>query len=275
MGWTASPNVIIIPPDGLTPGGNAVYIGPLPPPLSDDGGILFYWNFPQYAFMINVETSGDVGQLHIAAIDALAGQFLRQFVDLEYDESTGESTAAFGATGGVGAGTDNDAFLGADRDVIIEAGNEVVVDAEEGMSLNGDFVTASQDGVNDAATTAGNDDTTSAVFVNLAGTGSVTSFSFVKRFDATRIKITMCASWFGVTATDVGSIGVLIDGTDYKVAHGAAINNEHQPVFGVEFISGVAAGTYTVQGRWRRDAGASVLRRNTDDWLTITAEEVN
>lgn len=150
--------------------------------------------------------------------------------------------------------------------------NDVTTDS---VTAAGDTLTGSQNGVNDAATTSGNNDTTSATYVDLAGTGSVTSFSFTKRYAATRIKITMMCSGFAVTSTSGVEIGVRINGVDYKVAHGSYVLNERQPVMGVEYISGVAAGTYTVQGRWLRQSGTGTLRRDTNDWLTIVAEEVD
>jgi hypothetical protein len=149
------------------------------------------------------------------------------------------------------------------------------VNMDSTLTLAGDIATASQNGVNAPATTSGNDDTTSAVYVNMAGTGSVTSFQFVKRYAGTRVKITMAASTFGVTATNVVSIGVLVNGVDTEITRGASLNNEHDTIFGIARITGLPAGTYTIQGRWRRVSGGSVSRRNTDDWLTIDAEEVN
>lgn len=137
---------------------------------------------------------------------------------------------------------------------------------------------AGEGGVNDAAVTSGTDTCTSATYQNLAGTGSTTSFSFTKGQGGTRIRIDMHATFFS-TATSSGAIfGVLINGTDYDVCslkQAIPVANAHLQASGVKYISDIPAGTYTVQGRWKRDTGAATLTRDNGDWLSISAKETS
>lgn len=133
-------------------------------------------------------------------------------------------------------------------------------------------------GVNALAVTSGTDTTTSSSYANLAGTGSVTSFSFTKRETVTRIKVFIAASFSAVANNAAVTFGVRINGVDYDVVQLAPGSGATGTATGVAFIgaSVVAAGTYTVQGRWKRAAGAGTPTRSVDNnWLTIYCEEVN
>lgn len=138
-------------------------------------------------------------------------------------------------------------------------------------------VNRTQAGVNGPATTSGTDTTTSSSYANLAGTGASTSFSFTKVETSTRIKVTVMASFRSVTNNAQVVFGVRINGTDYDVCGGAPVAvSQSMTCVGSAFVSSVAAGTYTVQGRWKRTAGAGTATRSgSDDWLSIVAEEVN
>jgi hypothetical protein len=133
------------------------------------------------------------------------------------------------------------------------------------------------DGVNAAATTVGTNTTTSATYVNMAGTGAVTSFSFTKKYSAavTQVKVDFHATFYGTGSGAAVSFAVLIGATDYDVTRFALSSIAvRQQSSGVRLISGLAAATYTVQCRWRRTAGAGTLTRDVDDWLSVTATEV-
>lgn len=132
-------------------------------------------------------------------------------------------------------------------------------------------------GVNANACTSGTDTTTSATYVNLAGTGAQTSFNFTKVETATRIMVTMHASFTAVTANALPRFGVRINGVDYDVVQAAPSGvGDTTTASGIAFVTGVAAGTYTVQGRWKRQAGSGTPTRTADNnWLTIVCEEVN
>jgi hypothetical protein len=145
------------------------------------------------------------------------------------------------------------------------------------MTLAGDIVTASQDGIDgQSATTSGTNDTTAAAYENMAGTGAVTSFTFVKRYTATRIKVTVHASFYSVTSVSNAKIGVRINGVDYDVIPSVpGIVNERQCWSATRFIAaGIAAGSYTVQLRWFRASGAGTIRRDNADLISVVAEEV-
>lgn len=148
------------------------------------------------------------------------------------------------------------------------------------VRIGGDYVAASTNGINGVAVSSGTDDTTSATYVNMAGTGSVTSFSFTKRFSSaqTRIRVEILAGLFAVTSNAVARLGVNINSVDYDVAQvsmPSAAANDHEWCCGVAYLTSIAAGTYTVQGRWRRVSGTGTCRRDTSDWLSITATEVS
>lgn len=133
-------------------------------------------------------------------------------------------------------------------------------------------------GVAAAATSSGSDTTTSDTYANMAGTGSVTSFSFTKLVSTTRIRIGLSATFFS-SVTGLGAqFGVSINSVDYdvcKLSHNVAGASVHLVASGFTYIaSGVAAGTYTVQGRWRRTAATGTLTRDGNDWLCIEAQEV-
>lgn len=135
-------------------------------------------------------------------------------------------------------------------------------------------VNRAQAGIN-GTLTSGTDTTVSATFVNIAGTGQVSSFSFTKLEAATRVKVTMSATFVAVTSNVVTTFGVLINGTDTVVCQFAPGTAASGSANGVAFISGLAAGTYTVQARWRRTAGSGTPTRTaSNDWLTVVCEEV-
>jgi hypothetical protein len=133
-------------------------------------------------------------------------------------------------------------------------------------------------GLNGTSTT-GNDDTVSATFVNMAGTAAVTTFSFTKLYAAnvTRLQARMKQSFVAVGGNVMAEIALRINGVDYVMgaeAPGAA--GEYGYVSGERFITGVPAGTYTVQARWRRAAGggANAARRDVNTWLSAMLEEI-
>jgi hypothetical protein len=128
------------------------------------------------------------------------------------------------------------------------------------------------------ATTGGAlNDSTSNTFVNLGGTGSITSFSFTKRYSDSRIKVDMRASGYCITNLSIPEFGVLINGVDTAMFTLPAMSatSQRQANSAVKEISGVPAGVHTIQGRWRRSTGTGTIRRDGGDWLTISALEVS
>jgi hypothetical protein len=135
-----------------------------------------------------------------------------------------------------------------------------------------------ENGIAGVATTSGANQITSTTYVSMAGTGSVTSFSLVKALTSTRTRIEMSATFYTSVATSGARFGVLINGVDYDVCQLRADipANQRLQVSGFIYIgaSVIAAGTWTVQGRWLRTEGAGTLTRDTGDWLAISAREL-
>lgn len=153
-----------------------------------------------------------------------------------------------------------------------------VLGTDDSFSVLGDVIYGSENGIAGPATTSGTDTcTTTSTYQNLAGTGSVTSFSFVKRVTASRIRIDLSATFYSSAVTSGPKFGVRLNSTDYDVCQlRATLANAaaHLPCSGFIYIpSGVPAGTYTVQGRWTRMDGAATLSRDSGDWLAISARE--
>ena len=157
----------------------------------------------------------------------------------------------------------------------LSVGDDLTV--TDSLTVAGDVLCGSENGINSPAASSPNSDTTtSGSYVNMAGTGSVTSFSFTKRYAATRIKVEMSLTFVTNNTGSGGQFGVRINGVDTDVCRLAALlsPNVHLPCSGPAYISGVPAGTYTVQGRWYRIGGSGTLSRDFNDFLAITAREV-
>lgn len=117
--------------------------------------------------------------------------------------------------------------------------------------------------------------TTSGSYASLGS--SATSVSFTKRLTSTAIRIDLHATVQPTTAATAVRFAVLINGTDYDVASFVCNSaNARDQVSGTAIVaSGLAAGTYTVQIRWKRNAGAGTVQRFiTDDWQSMTVTEV-
>jgi hypothetical protein len=132
--------------------------------------------------------------------------------------------------------------------------------------------------INAAATSSGNDDMTSATYVNMAGTGSTTVVNYTKKYSGTftKMKVTMMGTAAAITGVGTFKFGIRTNSTDFDMGS-MNINtiSQHHTYAGCIFITGLAAGALTFQARWLRTAGANILRRTTDDWLSIVVEEVS
>ena len=133
-------------------------------------------------------------------------------------------------------------------------------------------------GVSAIAVTSGTDTTASGSYVNMAGSGSQTSISFTKKFGSAKSKVVifMSGTFFTAGTFTGGVFGAHINGSDVDVARvSAAMSvNVHQTFSGFAAVASLAAGTYTIQGRWHCDSGSDTLTRNTADWLSLSAIEV-
>jgi hypothetical protein len=121
--------------------------------------------------------------------------------------------------------------------------------------------------------TAGSGTTTSATPANIAGTSS---FAFTKKLAASKLIIAMGLVTSSSAVDTTLGLGVLIGGVDTTVTqfrHTTA--SEYRQGFGINQISGLAAGAYTVQGRWFRVGGAGTLSTVINEtWLTIGCLEI-
>lgn len=159
------------------------------------------------------------------------------------------------------------------------AANELGTSTGDALKVSGDYVCGSEQGVSQAAVSSGTNTTNSSSYSSMAGTGSVTSFSFTKRFATTRVRIDMSATFYTSTTACGARFGVLVNGTDYDVcqlAGNVPVAVTHLPAAGFAYIpSGLAAGSYTVQGRWKWIGSTGTLTRDNNDWLAISARECN
>lgn len=117
--------------------------------------------------------------------------------------------------------------------------------------------------------------TTSGTMVDFPAPSSV---SFVKRRGSseTSIKASLLLSGVrGTVANDFVSAALRINGVDTEFASlMLATAGLRQPLVGFAIITGVPAGTYTVQMRWRRAGGTGTLTSDANDRLAIQVEEV-
>lgn len=114
--------------------------------------------------------------------------------------------------------------------------------------------------------------------MNMAGTGSVTSFSFTKQKTSTRVRLGMQAGFNNTTAVSQAKFGMLLNSVDYDVTQAVSgVTTNTIPVSGFIYVGSgvVAAGTYTVQARWKRSGGSGTLGRGVNEWLSIEAMEID
>lgn len=119
--------------------------------------------------------------------------------------------------------------------------------------------------------------TTSATYVNMPNLPFVT---VVKQFGSadTNIEFIMTTSIFGSgTNTGVQFAVNLTGGTGVDVdliTRLMTASLTHTDFAMTKLLTGLAPGTYTLSGRWRRTASANTLQMDTGDWTTILAKEV-
>lgn len=199
-------------------------------------------------------------------------------VDIFRSKNVGDSNARFLITDS-GQFKWGSGSAGADTEFGRTAASELGTPVGDALRVSGDLVCGSENGVSALSTTSGTDTTTSATYVNMAGTGSVTSFSFTKRWTATRVYVEM----HQVLYQSGGSfpfcqLGVRINSVDYDVV-GAIISTAGTGTMfsGIKYVaaSAVPAGTYTVQARWKRVSGTGTLTRDNATWLSFSCRECN
>lgn len=125
--------------------------------------------------------------------------------------------------------------------------------------------------------TPGADTTAGAAYSNF---GISTATTFTKRIAGSKLRIDFSSSCFTTAVNTSVQFGMdVFNSTNayQPTMTRMLINtaNEHTMVAGGTLLSGVAAGTYTVQPLWLRFSGAGTLTSNSDDWLTYFVSEVN
>lgn len=112
--------------------------------------------------------------------------------------------------------------------------------------------------------------------VGTFGNLGTVSATFVKVASGTRIAYSFFASGFSDAAQTAVEYAINIGSTDYVTAfffynpantHHTAANTGH-------IAAGLAAGTYTVQARWRRAIGAGTLNTDANDRVSMRLQEV-
>lgn len=111
-----------------------------------------------------------------------------------------------------------------------------------------------------------------AAYQNVGGTSS---FSFTKAADGTRLRVDLATTQFFSAATAGVQYAALIGGTDYLIAQlqpsTAAL--QHLTTAGFRYITGILAGTFTIQLRWLR-AGTGTMSSDALDYLSFSCREL-
>lgn len=125
------------------------------------------------------------------------------------------------------------------------------------------------DGLN---TSFGSATTTSASYSDM----SLPPLSFIKRSDASRLRIDMSLALFSTVASTKAQFGVSINGTDYDVCNiFISTANAVTPTSGTVFISGIDSGSYDIQPRWLRTSGTGTLTTSSAESITLAVMETN
>lgn len=126
---------------------------------------------------------------------------------------------------------------------------------------------------------AAESDTCTSVTYEDLGTAA-SSFTFVKLSADTALMVTFGLIFYSNTNTAVARLGVNISsvsgGADYDIvpSYPFGATSQQQCVFMARRITGLAAGTYTVQPRWLRVSGTGTLTTDNNGGISIQAVEV-
>jgi hypothetical protein len=144
------------------------------------------------------------------------------------------------------------------------------------VTLADQVTTSSSTGIQVMASAQSNN---TGVFVNITGV----SFTFIKRRANSRVLMHLAGSGFSTVAAAVGEYAALITSstgvpaaTDNVLAsffYNAA--NTHASWSGFRYLTGLPAGTYTIQGRFRLSAGASFISFDVNDRISLGFTEVD
>lgn len=125
------------------------------------------------------------------------------------------------------------------------------------------------------AATDGNTTSSSSYSTLNSGGNPARIAGFVKTRGSTRLAVTLGSTCISTVANTLVQYAVLISGTDYAIASlGINPANTHLFAGGVRHLTGIAAGTYDIDARWRRPAGPGILAQDGNDLLSFRVEEV-
>ena len=115
--------------------------------------------------------------------------------------------------------------------------------------------------------------TTSATYVNLPGNPSMT---LTKTYLQTRIRLDLHVTSFSTLTNTSVRYAININGSTDGDMCQIVINpaNTHTQVSGTVIFPFTASGSVPLVARWRRPAGGGTLTTDTNDWLSMTAQEV-
>lgn len=117
--------------------------------------------------------------------------------------------------------------------------------------------------------------TTSASYVDMPA-GSSKAFTKLNAA-VSQLRVQFSASSFvtGAAAT-VCQYGIRVNGVDYDISrqYFNAVSDHRTCPAGVFYVTGLAAGAWTVQGRWKRTTGTGTLAVDSGDWISIDVSEV-
>jgi hypothetical protein len=120
--------------------------------------------------------------------------------------------------------------------------------------------------------------TTSSSYATMPTTSSV---AITKRSPATKLLVTInttayISGTFNTATTTSTRFAARVAGTDYDcINFFFNAQGVHTQISCSVLISGVASGAQTVDARWRRVSGTGTLQQDTNDWTTVTVQEVD
>jgi hypothetical protein len=295
------PQSTITLPPSAAPGSARIVIGPdLPPPLDTYvfnaygfgatkfvAAIIFYANdsvLPVddlYQFIAVVDNPGLAGALVYGLVQNGA---VREF-------SVGRPAGLTTITQAAGVTTQlNELYddivmairAGSTGAIALSSPNNINITGNSGVALasNGGTSTITSDGdtiglrngSNAAGAALGS--TNSAVFSAYPGNPSVT---ITKRYDNTALLVIFNATFFVSVANTGPAFGVDINGTTTTTSQNPGANtiNVRLQSSGVAKITGVNAGSVTVNGMWRRYGGTGLVQTVAgDDYFSLYVQEI-
>lgn len=120
---------------------------------------------------------------------------------------------------------------------------------------------------------SGGGTSSSATNVNMPASSSR---ALTKLTATTRVRVEFsCSSFATVAGTEI-AFAINVNGVDTDISRFRfnAANTHATCPTGVIYISGLAAGAWTFQARWRRTVGTGVMTMDTSDWITVDVQEV-